>query len=192
MYRLLPIFLFAIVLAGCQDPNAVERQLLISELQEVERRHALASQQISERRSATHRSETRLKALRSELADYEGRVQAFMMNHKMAIAALTAGTGGTAVALDPTNEFSDEARQVGGIVGAIGAFYCLSNFEECSHVGDQLTQASAQVDQYNSLISSAETDFNRDRQLLATVEEELQALTEEGRSLRMQLRAMQE
>lgn len=185
---LLPLFLVGLLQSGCTDPNAVERRLLLSELQEAETRYASANQQVLELRSSSHQSETRLKSLRSELADYEGRVQAFMMNHKMATAALMAGTGGAAVALDPNNEFSDEARQIGGIIGVIAGVYCFENSEECARVGDQLVQASARVDDYKSQIRLAEETFSRDQKLLATAEQEFEVISTEVRSLRVKLR----
>lgn len=187
---LLPLFLIALVHFGCTDPNATERRLLLSELQEAESRYALASQQILERRSAVQQSEARLKGLRAELIDYEGNVQAFMMNNKMAVAALAAGTGGAVVALDATNEFSEEARQVGGVVGVLGGLYCMSNFEECTRVGDQLVQASAHVESLKARINSTEAYYDRESQLLATAEQEFQTLGPEVRNIRSKLRAL--
>ena len=83
--------------------------------------------------------------LESELTDYERKVEAYLMNHKMAVASIVAGFGGSAVAMDTSNEFTTEMKEVAAIVGVIGAVYALFNMDEIIEVGDVLMQADTNV-----------------------------------------------
>ena len=91
--------------------------------------------------------------LQSEKARHKIAVDNYMMNHKMAIAAIGAGVGGAAIAIDADNEFSDEAQTAASVVGLAATIWGLANFEEVSSVASELAKASSTQKQYDNMIA---------------------------------------
>jgi septal ring factor EnvC (AmiA/AmiB activator) len=178
-------------LAACGDGNAAKRQILMSQLQQSDGTLSMLTQTIAGRRSNVAQLEQRLSGQRSELAQFRGRVKAFMLNHKMAIAAITAGVGGAGVALNPRNEFSKDAEAIGGMVAVVAAIYALANAEEIAQVADALFQADAHFKTLQGHIDS--TNLQLREELFALQEEEKQhtELNQQSADLRLQLAALQ-
>lgn len=84
----------------------------------------------------------------AERARHDTAVTAYLMNHKMATAAIVAGVGGTGVALDSSNEFSEEAEQIGAGMATMAAIYAIANFEEVAEVTNEMANASVIQEQY--------------------------------------------
>lgn len=179
-----------IILSACSDSNAVQRELLLSELREAETNRTMLSEAVRGRRLALASLEQRLSEQQSGLQAYRDKVEAYMMNHKMAVAAIASAAGGSAVALDSENEFSDEAQAVGGLVGAIGVAYTIANFEEVSTVFDQLMQADAHVKRLEAQIADTRAGRQAEDDLLRQEEETLREISTEIEQIRSELRAL--
>jgi len=95
----------------------------------------------------------------SERARHETSVSAYLMDHKLASAALVAGAGGAVIAYDPDNELSDEVQAVGGITSAFAMIYAAANWNEVSEVANEITKASLVQTQYKQQL------VNLDRQI---------------------------
>jgi hypothetical protein len=191
--KMVPIFLVlvaSVFFVSCADPNSAQRQLLISELKEVDSNRALLSQAVSSRKSRVASLDQRLIKQRSNLIDYQERVKAYMMNHKMAIAAIGAGAGGTGVAIDPNNEFSDDAKVMGGVVAFIALAYALENMQEIAEVADQLTQADSHVKSLERQISNTMNSLRTEKSQLGQEAKELLVANSRLSEVRFELGAL--
>ncbi|MDH4186538.1 MAG: hypothetical protein OEV08_06050 [Nitrospira sp.] len=177
-------------MASCSDPNAARRQLLLSDLRRIDNDYALLSQTISNRKNKSAYLEQWLLARESELSDYKRRVTAYMMDHKMAIAALALGVSGTAVALDSTNKFSSDAKAMAGIAAAVAAIWALDNAREVAAVADQLTQADSHVRSIESQIAETSSTLTSEAQKLLQEERSLFELQGNREKIRTQLEAL--
>lgn len=99
------VLLCLLTLTACSDPNAARKQQLLSELHQVDNDYTRQSQAVSNRKNKVGYLEQQLLTHRSDLSDYKMRVEAYMMNHKMAIAAIGAGVVGTGWLLIPPTSF---------------------------------------------------------------------------------------
>src|SRR5690606_13691547 len=176
--------------SACGDPDAARRQILMSQLQENDEFRSVLTQTIAGRRSKVAYLEQRLSQQRSALENFRGRVKAYMMDHKLAIAAIAAGLGGAGVALDPANEFSAEARQIGGLVAVGAALYALANAEEVAQVADQLVQADAHADTLQGQIDSTLQELRSELFQLQEEERQFAAAAQRSQELRSQLAAL--
>lgn len=162
----------------------------MSELREVENDQTILTEALAGRRSLISQIEERLQKQKSELNIYENSVEAYMMNHKMAVAALASAAGGGAVALDSENEFSDEVQAIGAGFTVFGALYILSNSEEVIELLDQLIQADAHVKNLRSHINETQRNLNHELNLLQSEEERFMSNTERIRYIRSQIKRL--
>ncbi len=93
-----------------------------------------------------------ITATENQQADHQTRVNEYMMDHKMAIAALAAGVAGAGVAFDESNEFSEDAKGLGGATAVIAGLWALANYEEVIEVADRMAKASAMQNDYKNRI----------------------------------------
>jgi hypothetical protein len=149
-HRLCTLALAAAVLLGataCTDPReerrAAERATLASQLQEADAARALARQEVGARTRQVQAFEDELGTLRARAAELKRNVQAYMMEHKMAVAAIAAGAVGAGTALDDSGQFTEDARAVGAVVGLVAVGWALFNMEEVVHVGSELANAES-------------------------------------------------
>jgi hypothetical protein len=164
-----------------------ERQALLSQISDVEIERRLLSENVAGRKSKILSAEQRLESLRSELTSYEGKVEAYMMDHKLAVAAIAAGLGGAAVALDPNNEFCKEAKELGALFAVLAAAYAIANHEEIIQVADQLMQADARVKNFKRQIQETQMSLDSERGPLQQEEKKLQSLTMRVAEMRSRL-----
>ncbi len=168
-------------LAASQD---LQRQAQMLEQQRVAAEQEAIRQAKEAKRRATL---ARIEGLESELSllrrditatenqqeDHQTRVNDYMMDHKMAIAALAAGVAGAGVAFDGSNEFSEDAKGLGGATAVIAGLWALANYEEVIEVADRMAKASAMQTDYKDRI-------DRMGQRVATLNSQI---TQEKRSL---------
>lgn len=147
----------AISLQACADPNAAKKRALAADIERLGNDYSLLSQSVSAKALSVADVERRLASQQSELSDYKRQVSAFMMDHKMAVAALAVGAGGAVVALDPDNAFTDEAQAMGGLAALFAGAYAFGNAEEVAGVADQLFQADRFVKTLEEQISETTT-----------------------------------
>lgn len=183
---LMPIVLFMLtsLIVACEDS---QKQVLRSQMNDLETERRLLSEDIAGRRSKTASYEQRLYEQQSNLKEYEVKVEAYMMNHKLAVAAILAGFGGATVALDANNEFSDEAESLGAVAAAIAALYAIANTEEVLQVGDYLIQADAHVKNLKNQIKMTQSNLETEKGQLQQEEQKLQSLTTQIAQVRSRL-----
>ena len=165
-----------LVISSCSDPNEARRQFLLTEMQQLEHNYSLLAQDMASKQQQVSFLQQKLQQQRFELSDYNRQVEAYILNHKMAVAALAAGAGGAAVAYDPNNEFSDDVQGVAGIVGIVAGFYALANLEEVSQVADQLMQASRYVKQLEAQIESTQNELNMASEPISRLQSSLNSI----------------
>lgn len=136
-----------LTVTGCENAQearrAAERTVLASQIHESDAARALASQAVVAHGRQVQAMTDELGGLQSEAAELRRRVQAFMMEHKMAVAALAAGAAGGLAALDDSGRVAQEAREVGAAVSFAAAVWAAFNMEEVLQVADQLVKADA-------------------------------------------------
>jgi len=114
--------------------------------------------------------------LESELNNYENRVEAYLMNHKMAVACIVGGLGGASVSFDTTSEFSNEMKDVANVVAAVSAIYAILNFSEVAEVADVITQADNNVKNMKSEIEKVGNVIRNAKMRINTKESKLSSL----------------
>jgi len=165
----------ALASASSQESRLAVEQRQLAASQDLQRQAQMLEQQrvaaeqeaIRQAKEAKNRATlARIEGLESELsllrrditatenqqADHQTKVNDYMMDHKMAIAALAAGVAGAGVALDEQNEFSDDAKTLGGVTAFIAGIWALANHEEVIEVADRMAKASAMQTDYKNRI----------------------------------------
>lgn len=184
------VLLCLLTLTACSDPKEARKQQLLSELHQVDNDYTRQSQTVSNRKNTVGYLEQQLLTHRSNLSDYKSRVEAYAMNHKMALTAITLGLGGTAVALDSTSTFSSDEKTVGGLLAAGAALWALNNTEELSEVADTMNQVNSHIKSLERQISTLSSQLASESQHLSQEEQALRTLQVNGEEIRAKLRAL--
>ena len=119
---------------------------------DVRRRVAVSRHEIAQAEMAALRRE--LIAVRGEKERFQASMKDYLLNHKMAVAAIAAGVGGTGVVLDDKNEFSGDIKAVAGTVAVLGALWAIANYDEVVEVADRLMEASATIEDFTTRTST--------------------------------------
>lgn len=159
----------ALVDADSEESGASfgRKQILTSQLQEADHYATQLNQRVLHHQSTVSSLQQRLTQQQAQLDDYRDQVERYMMNHKMALAAIAGGAGGAGVAVDPNNEFSDEAQGIGLAVGLFAVWYAANNMSEIVEVADTMAQADVNVKNMESEIASTERQLEQAKQALA-------------------------
>jgi hypothetical protein len=113
------------------------------------------------------------------LEEYVAAVRGYMVEHKGIVAALVAMGAGGSIALDKTNRFSDDAKQVAATVGGVGLLYCVFNMNECASVLSELDKADAHRKTLEAQIASTQSAMGRESSALLNDQNNLQAVRRE-------------
>jgi len=173
-----------LLIAGCDDPRKTQLQSQVDDL--TAQKQTLVRSAMQERETITDLTQRRnLEA--AAVNEYEASVQGYMMDHKMVVFALAAGVAGADVALDPNNEFTQDAKNVGGVVTAVAAIYALANLAEVSDVVKNLNEADAHFRTLQAGIAQTEADIQQQQQDLQINEGQIAELSQKIASLQAQL-----
>jgi len=134
--------LCCLVISGC---NVTEKMQLQSRIDDLAGQRQFLAQTVVQQQAGVEALNQRLNVQAAELSEYKSKIQGYMMDHKMVVVALAAGVAGAGVALDSNNSFSEDAKNVGGVIAAVAAIYALANLDEVSDVVNNLNQADAHV-----------------------------------------------
>jgi len=96
----------------------------------------------------------------SELEKTRFRMFDYILNHKMATAALIATGGGLEAFL--TENMDETTRNIIMVVGMFGASYCLNSYEnarECAGVTAELTAYASAIDAYETKLEALDEDI---------------------------------
>ena len=181
---------FSLCLTACSDPNAARREQLSSEIASIQGQISLANQEVVQERQKLAFLENRLLTKKAELSDFQQRAEAYFMNHKMALAAIALGIGGTAVAIDANNEFSDDAQAAAGIGAFIVGMWAIGNMDEVIAVGDALVQADARIKSLKAEINALNAQRGNQFLSVQTREKSLQGLNTRFSSLSSELQSL--
>jgi peptidoglycan hydrolase CwlO-like protein len=148
-HRLLPLLVLGALITGCVSPRA-------SELNTLESERSVATARVAALEATVAASTARLEDYRDRIRRHESATMAYMLNHKLAVAAVVAGVGGAEVALDPDNAFTSDAQVVGGVVALLAAAWAVGNMPEVLEVADALAQADSHYKQLQAAASDVE------------------------------------
>ena len=104
-------------LAGC-DGNP-HRTQLEGRLNTLNSESGTVRQSVSDQQSALEALRQRLARERAELAEYNAGVQSYMLQHKLAVAAIVAGVAGTVPWQSDNQQYSQDAKEVALAVTAV-------------------------------------------------------------------------
>lgn len=170
--------------------HAARVALLRSTLQEADAAHSLASQQLAAAKGQETQMEAELAEVLRAKARLKQQVSSFMLNHKMAVAVLAAGAGGTAAALDDTGQFTAEARQLGAVAGALALLYALGNMEEVIHVASQLADAEQRARMLDEATAALNDRLAQAKQDAVAAQAALDAAAQRALSVRAELQGL--
>jgi hypothetical protein len=175
---------------GSSSASSAQRTALVSLLQENDGSRNALNRTIEGRRSQVAYLDQQVTRQSHELAQFRARVEAFMMDHKMAIAALVIGGGGIGVALNEGNAFTPDEQWLGGIAAFLAIAYALGNAEEVVFVADQLIQADAHFKRLERQLHGTAGQLQAERTQLQQEEQQLAALVQKSGEIRAQLAAL--
>ncbi len=152
------IVILLLISTSCEDKIKIERTLLISELSDLEQQKSLLVAQINSLSKKYTLAQQESYTLKNDIARYQREVNAYLMNHKMATAAIVGGMGGTSVALEDGNTFSQEAKNIGAGIAILSAFYAIDNAGEVIEVADKLNQADVNIKEAKNYLGKLTED----------------------------------
>jgi hypothetical protein len=127
---------------GCE--SAAKKQMRV-DLRDKQAQKQIAMQTIADETQELDRLKEELNKQNDDLKEYDAQVDAYMLDHKMAVAAIVAGLGGAKVAMDTDNAFSEDAKNLAATVGVVALFWAIANLDELSTVVGQLNEADVHV-----------------------------------------------
>ena len=186
--RLLALGVSAAISLACGPSlEDIRRQKVLSEMKDVDAERDPLMRAVAERQARLTGLETELQKQQLALQQFRDQVQAYMMDHKMAVAAIAAGIVGGGVALSEDNAFSSDAKAVGGIVGVIAALWAIENAAEVAEVLDQMVQADARVKRFESQLLQIQGAIDQERAQIVADRARLGTLTTQLVDLRAKL-----
>lgn len=137
-----PLLLSILLVEACLDPEAARRNAVTRDL-ESERSALIA--RINALSIAADELAVQYQRYGNDIERHRIATKAYMMNHKLAVAALLSGAVSTAVAIDPESSFTGEMQVVAGGVALLIGAWAVSNAAEVMEVADVLVQADSHL-----------------------------------------------
>ncbi len=175
----------ALTISGCENPRKAEIRLELSELGS---KCDSARQSVSNGESALKAMQQRRTDRHAQLNEYNASVQGYMLDHKMAVAALAAGVGGAQISSD--NTYSADAKQVGSAVALLAGLWAIGNMDEVSDVLKTLNEADAHVGTLKSDLAQTTEAIQQEERSIEASKEQLELLVQQQRGLQAELRAL--
>ncbi len=125
----LSFVLCCLATTGC---GLVEKMQLQSRIDDLSKQKQSVVEIVTRQEADVESLNNQLNLQVAELNEHQAKIHGYMLDHEMAVAALTAGVAGAGVALDPNNSFSDDAKNIGGVLATLAVFYALANLNEIS------------------------------------------------------------
>lgn len=113
--------------------------------------------------------------------------KAYMMNHKLAVAALVAGVGGVAMAVDNGSTLDQQSREIAGLVGAFAVIWAIANHEEVLAVADKVTQSASHLKDLEAAAARAQQERQAAQNAWQSAREAVDAAEAKLRSLQTSL-----
>lgn len=163
---------------------------LRSELQQADTAHGLAAQQLAQHNQHLASLEAELAQTQRNKAQLNEQVTSFLLNHKMAAAALALGLGGAATALDESGQYTPEVKQLGAVASAAAALYVLFNLEEVVHVASQLADAEQSARSLDQRTAALQTALAETRQQAQAAQAQVDNAGQRAQTLRVELQQL--
>jgi predicted nucleic acid-binding Zn-ribbon protein len=170
--------------SGCKDPHRVDLQ---SRLDSLNNQSSSTSQQISDQQSSLVALQQRLSSERTALNDYNAGVQNYMLQHKLAVAAIVAGVAGTVPWIDDNNKYSQDAKEIGIAMTAIALIWASQNMDEVSEVLGNLTEADAHRKSAQTEIDQTSAAIQQQQASLQGLQNQMSHLSQEINSVKGEL-----
>lgn len=178
--------LCCLAIAGCNT----EKTRLQSQIDDLVGQKQSLAQTAVQQQAGVEALNQRLNVEAAELSEYKSKIQGYMMDHKMAVVALAAGVAGAGVALDSNNSFSEDAKNVGGVIAAVAAIYALTNLDEVSDVLNNLNQADAHVHTLEAGLAQTRSQIQQQQLGLQSSNNRLAEITQQVENLQARLNQM--
>jgi hypothetical protein len=136
--------------APAYDAGAANRER--AEQANIARRATLA--RIESLESDYRLSSQQLIAKKNDQAEYNGRVQNYVLDHKEACLALGFGIAGAGVLIQQDKYTSDGDKVAAGLAAGIAAVWVYNHADEAKEVGNALVQAQANQADYARQVAS--------------------------------------
>ena len=170
------------------DVQALKAEAALSELRELEMTRISLNESLQAQQSRARAYADRAASLEAQLEDLTDRVQAYILDHKMAVASIAAGVGGAAVALD--DSFTEDEQGWGAVAGIAGAAYAVWNADEVAEVTDQLLQASQRAENLEQRIATARANHTKEAAAMAPLRQQLEHLNSRANALRTTIQSL--
>jgi chromosome segregation ATPase len=162
------------------------RQVIISSIKQLEQQMDLSSQRMLGIQQKISNLELQQNQLETEIRTHHGKVESFMMAHKVAIACM----GAVGVGLDEKNQYSKDAKDIAGAVTVACGIGFLSNNEfrkEIFFVIDQLTQADSYAKNLMGQIKAIQSQIYTENESLEKEKSEASRLASDIQKYQSQL-----
>jgi hypothetical protein len=121
------------------------------------------------------------------LNESNASVEGYILDHKMAVAAIAAGVGGTGVSLDASNSYSDEVKQLASALAVVAGIWALGNMDEVSGVVKTLNQADAHVRTLKVVIAQTSVAIEKQGAAIQESQNQLNAIAQQSSTLQREL-----
>lgn len=175
---------------GSDSKVSAQQRILESRLVETDGNRSALNRTVEGRRGQVAELEHLAYRQQQEITQFRGAVEAYMLDHKMAIAALVVGGTSIGVALDENNAFTPDEQFLGGVVSLVAVAYAFANWDEVVAVADQLFQADAHFKRLEAQLAGTRQALQGERNQLAQEEQQLAALALESDQIRAELAAL--
>jgi len=171
---------------GCQS-NDQQKVELQSQLDSLSSQCTSVRQAVADQQSTLEALNQRLNQERAQLQEYNAGVQSYMLQHKMAVAALLAGVAGTVPWMNGNDTYSEDAKEVGAAITAIAVIWAISNMDEVSEVLSTLNQADAHVHSLQAQIDQTSSAIGQEQAGIRQTQERLGMLSQKTAAVQQQL-----
>jgi peptidoglycan hydrolase CwlO-like protein len=185
---LLTLSMASLPVMGCRDVSAQEdrKQQIDTELNALTGQSNELKGRIADQQSEFEAGRQRLTVQRAQLGEYNAAVQGYMAQHKMAVAVIAAGLAGASTQLSKDNEFSQDAKDLGGLVAVGAAIWVIANMDEVTDVFNTLNQADAHVKSLKAGIEETAATLDQRTEALHRAQQDLDAIAVRVASLKQQ------
>jgi septal ring factor EnvC (AmiA/AmiB activator) len=176
------LLLVTLTVVGC-DRRKDERASLLNRIEGIEadlarlnERHTVASRIAQALPGEIRQYADGLQQQSQRRTQMQDELDKYVLDHKLATVAVMATAGGVAVVV--SDNIDEDTKGTLGVIGLIGALYCVANGEECADVTARILYFGAQIESANKNISELTAKLSAKKQALKQCEEELARLAE--------------
>lgn len=164
--RILIVALLCVPVASCKDENEGPRSDLWKKILQEEAEITQLGADVTACRNRVAALERQERDQQAGQEAFKHQFVGFIMDHKLVTVALLVDAAALNASIDPNNEFSQDAHNIGGVVAFFATIYALAHLDEVTEVAAAFAHADAVVKQYKANIASLDAELVREHQLL--------------------------